>query len=157
MHLASGDIWKIRPEAKLKYDEKFFQLKPINGYITGEQAKNLFLMSGLPPQILAHSRALADRDADGKMDCGEFAVAMHLIEMKLKGFDIPKTLPPSMAAPAPAIIPNVPVYRASVPIVPPASVGNLVGGFGRSGSPVDKPQRSTSVSSQDSPTGVPLL
>ncbi|GIY06586.1 intersectin-1 [Caerostris darwini] len=119
-------------------------------------------MSGLPPQILAHIWALADRDADGKMDCGEFTVAMHLIEMKLKGFDIPKTLPPSMAAPAPAIIPNVPVYRppaplagAPVPIVPPASVGNLVGGFGRSGSPVDKPQRSTSVSSQDSPTGVP--
>lgn len=162
MHLASADIWKIRPEAKLKYDEKFFQLKPINGYITGEQAKNLFLMSGLPPQILAHIWALADRDADGKMDCSEFAVAMHLIEMKLKGFEIPKTLPPSMAVSAPAIIPNVPSYRppvpiggAPVPIVPPATVGNLVGGFGRSASPVDKPQRSTSVSSQDSPTGAP--
>lgn len=80
---ATPDIWKIRPEAKLKYDEKFYQLKPINGYITGifqiffqrrkafaaqflkqilkfnfiiagDQAKNLFLMSGLPPQILAH-------------------------------------------------------------------------------------------------------
>ncbi|GFY53570.1 intersectin-1 [Trichonephila inaurata madagascariensis] len=162
MHLASADIWKIRPEAKLKYDEKFFQLKPINGYITGEQAKNLFLMSGLPPQILAHIWSLADRDADGKMDCSEFAVAMHLIEMKLKGFEIPKTLPPSMAVPAAAIIPNVPAYRppvpiggAPVPIVPPVSVGNLVGGFGRSASPVDKPQRSTSVSSQDSPTGAP--
>ncbi|GFQ87798.1 intersectin-1 [Trichonephila clavata] len=162
MHLASADIWKIRPEAKLKYDEKFFQLKPVNGYITGEQAKNLFLMSGLPPQILAHIWSLADRDADGKMDCSEFAVAMHLIEMKLKGFEIPKTLPPSMAVPAPAIIPNVPAYRppvpiggAPVPIVPPVSVGNLVGGFGRSASPVDKPQRSTSVSSQDSPTGAP--
>ncbi|GFU31057.1 intersectin-1 [Nephila pilipes] len=163
MHLASADIWKIRPEAKLKYDEKFFQLKPVNGYITGEQAKNLFLMSGLPPQILAHIWSLADRDADGKMDCSEFAVAMHLIEMKLKGFELPKTLPPSMAAvPAPAVIPNVPAYRppvsiggTPVPIVPPASVGNLVGGFGRSASPVDKPQRSTSVSSQDSPTGAP--
>ncbi|GFX80080.1 intersectin-1 [Trichonephila clavipes] len=116
MHLASADIWKIRPEAKLKYDEKFFQLKPINGYITGEQAKNLFLMSGLPPQILAHIWSLADRDADGKMDCSEFAVAMHLIEMKLKGFEIPKTLPPSMAVPAAAIIPNVPAYRPPVPI-----------------------------------------
>ncbi|GFX80078.1 transposable element Tc3 transposase [Trichonephila clavipes] len=46
-------------------------------------------------------------------------------------------------------------FRAPVPIVTPVSVGNLVGGFGRSASPVDKPQRSTSVSSQDSPTGAP--
>ncbi|CAL1275959.1 unnamed protein product [Larinioides sclopetarius] len=161
MLLGSGDIWKIRPEAKLKYDEKFFQLKPVNGYITGEQAKNLFLMSGLPPQILAHIWTLADRDSDGKMDASEFAVAMHLIEMKLKGFELPKTLPPSMAMPAAAIIPNAPAYRPPVSLggapvpVPPATVGNLVGGFGRSASPVDKPQRTTSVSSQDSPTGIP--
>lgn len=32
---ATPDIWKIRPEAKLKYDEKFYQLKPVNGYIAG--------------------------------------------------------------------------------------------------------------------------
>lgn len=158
---ATPDIWKIRPEAKLKYDEKFYQLKPVNGYITGEQAKNLFLMSGLPPQILAHIWALADRDADGKMDANEFAIAMHLIELKIKGFDIPKTLPPSMGMPAATIIPGMPAFRppvalagAAVPIVPPAPMANMAAGFVRPASPVEKP-RTVSVSSQDSPTGMP--
>ncbi|KFM70235.1 hypothetical protein X975_27218, partial [Stegodyphus mimosarum] len=161
MHPASADLWKVRPEAKMKYDEKFYQLKPINGYITGEQAKNLFLMSGLPPQILAHIWALADRDADGKMDANEFAIAMHLIELKLKGIEVPKTLPPSMIVPPPAIIPTVPAFRPPVslggpiPIVPPAPLANMPVGFVRPASPVDKPQRSCSVSSQDSPTGMP--
>ncbi|XP_054706164.1 intersectin-1-like [Uloborus diversus] len=161
MHPASADIWKISPEAKLKYDEKFFQLKPVNGYITGDQAKNLFLMSGLPPQILAHIWALADRDADGKMDGNEFAIAMRLIEMKLQGYEVPKSLPPTMLAQPPVVMAAVPGFRppmalagAALPIAPPAPVGNITAGFVRPASPVDKP-RSCSVSSQDSPTGLP--
>lgn len=41
-------------------------------------------------------RGLADTDADGKMDINEFSIACKLIYLKLKGFDIPLTLPPSM-------------------------------------------------------------
>lgn len=39
---ATPDIWKIRPETKLKYDEKFYQLKPVNGYITGMFSDSFF-------------------------------------------------------------------------------------------------------------------
>lgn len=39
---ATPDIFKIRPEAKVKYEEKFYQLKPVNGYITGILLKHLF-------------------------------------------------------------------------------------------------------------------
>ncbi|KAG8194195.1 hypothetical protein JTE90_024532 [Oedothorax gibbosus] len=107
-----------------------------------------------------HYRALADRDADGKMDCNEFSIAMHLIELKMKGFEIPKQLPPAMAMPT-AIIPNVAGFRTQVPLggppvpiaAPSSGLENLVG-FGRPASPADK-QRTTSVSSLDSPTGVP--
>lgn len=60
------------------------------------------------------NRALADRDADGKMDATEFAIAMHLIELKIKGFDIPKTLPPSIGMPAATIIPGMPTFRPPV-------------------------------------------
>lgn len=158
------DVWRISPEVKAKYDEQFFQLKPINGYVTGDQAKNLFLQSGLPPQILAQIWALADRNADGKMDSFEFAIAMHLIQMKLKGAELPKILPSSMqvAAPqsvaiAPGFRPPVPVaVGPSVPAVPTSTMAPLTAGFIRPASPVDaKLQRSGSVSSQDSPTGVP--
>lgn len=52
------------------------------------------------------------------MDINEFAIAMHLIESKLKGYDIPKSLPPAMVMPtaAAAIIPGMPAFRPAVPV-----------------------------------------
>lgn len=151
------DIWRIAPEARAKFDEQFFQLKPINGFITGDQAKSLFLHSGLPPQILAHIWSLADITADGKMDRHEFSVAMHLIQMKLKGYELPKSLPQSLRTPPPPI-PSMSNFRPSQPSMGIGPVPGAIpsAGFIRSASPVDaKLQRSGSVSSQDSPTGVP--
>lgn len=43
-------------------------------------------------------RSLADTDSDGKMDINEFSIACKLINLKLRGFDIPKGLPPSLLA-----------------------------------------------------------
>lgn len=41
-------------------------------------------------------RGLADTDADGKMNLNEFSIACKLINLKLRGFEIPKGLPPSL-------------------------------------------------------------
>lgn len=50
------------------------------------------------------SRQLADMNSDGKMDKKEFSIAMHLIKKKLQGFELPKTLPPSLKAdPSPSM------------------------------------------------------
>ena len=43
-------------------------------------------------------RALADTDADGKMNVNEFSIACKLINLKLRGFEVPKTLPPTLIA-----------------------------------------------------------
>lgn len=43
--------------------------------------------------IGAGCRSLADHDADGKMDRNEFSVACKLITMKLRGMEVPATLP----------------------------------------------------------------
>lgn len=43
-------------------------------------------------------RALADTDADGKMNIDEFSMACKLINLKLRGFEVPKVLPPTMIA-----------------------------------------------------------
>jgi hypothetical protein len=42
-------------------------------------------------------RGLADVNGDGQMDVNEFSLACKMITMKLKGFEVPKTLPPAMA------------------------------------------------------------
>lgn len=41
---------------------------------------------------------MADRDCDGKMNINEFSIACKLVNLKLRGFEIPKQLPPSLLA-----------------------------------------------------------
>ncbi|XP_071643999.1 intersectin-1 isoform X4 [Temnothorax longispinosus] len=88
------DPWVIQPRERMRYQEQFDSLKPINGIVTGEQAKGFLLRSQLPPAILGQIWALSDTDADGKMDVNEFSIACKLINLKLRGFEIPKVLPP---------------------------------------------------------------
>ncbi|XP_056016290.1 intersectin-1-like isoform X4 [Ostrea edulis] len=101
---AGAAAWKITGEDRAKHDSQFFQLKPVNGFITGEQARGFFLQSGLPTAVLGQIWQLADMNSDGKMDKKEFSIAMHLIKKKLQGFELPKTLPPSLKAdPSPSM------------------------------------------------------
>ncbi|XP_011689438.1 PREDICTED: intersectin-1 isoform X2 [Wasmannia auropunctata] len=88
------DPWVIQPRERLRYQEQFDSLKPINGIVTGEQAKGFLLRSQLQPAILGQIWALSDTDADGKMDINEFSIACKLINLKLRGFEIPNVLPP---------------------------------------------------------------
>ncbi|KAK2154784.1 hypothetical protein LSH36_257g02045 [Paralvinella palmiformis] len=98
------DPWKITSEERSKHDTQFFSLKPVGGFVTGDQAKGFFLQSGLPAPVLMHIWSLADMNGDGKMDKKEFSIACHLISTKLKGLELPKALPASLKAdPVPTI------------------------------------------------------
>ncbi|CAI9736020.1 intersectin-1 isoform X2 [Octopus vulgaris] len=93
-----SDVWRITGEERGKHDSQFFLLKPVNGFITGEQAKGFFMQSGLPTAVLGQIWTLADMNTDGKMDKKEFSIAMHLIKKKLQGYELPKSLPASLKA-----------------------------------------------------------
>ncbi|KAM8716657.1 hypothetical protein ACLKA7_003524 [Drosophila subpalustris] len=90
------DAWAVTHREKLKYQEQFKALQPQGGFVTGAQAKGFFLQSQLPPLILGQIWALADTDSDGKMNINEFSIACKLINLKLRGMEIPKTLPPTL-------------------------------------------------------------
>ncbi|XP_011306596.1 intersectin-2 isoform X3 [Fopius arisanus] len=109
------DPWTIQPREKVHYKEQFESLKPVNGVVTGEQAKGFLLRSQLPPPILGQIWALSDTDADGKMDVNEFSIACKLIHLKLRGLEVPQTLPPTL------------VQSLQSPIAAPQTVSN--GGF----------------------------
>ncbi|CAH1112689.1 unnamed protein product [Psylliodes chrysocephalus] len=94
----STDPWVILARERARYEEQFRSLKPTNGIITGDQAKSFLLQSQLPPLVLGQIWALADTDADGKMNIEEFSIACKLINLKLRGYDVPKGLPPSLLA-----------------------------------------------------------
>uniref|UniRef100_A0A665V071 Intersectin 1 (SH3 domain protein) n=1 Tax=Echeneis naucrates TaxID=173247 RepID=A0A665V071_ECHNA len=98
--MVGPDVFLISVEERAKHDQQFHSLSPtVGGYITGDQARNFFLQSGLPPPILAQIWALADMNSDGRMDIHEFSIAMKLIKLKLQGHPLPPTLPPSMKQP----------------------------------------------------------
>ncbi|BFF94509.1 intersectin-1 [Drosophila madeirensis] len=92
------DAWAVTQREKLKYQEQFKGLQPQAGFITGAQAKGFFLQSQLPPLILGQIWALADTDSDGKMNINEFSIACKLINLKLRGMEVPKALPPTLLA-----------------------------------------------------------
>lgn len=56
--------------------------------------------SKLPNSVLSKIWKLADVDKDGMLDADEFALAMHLINVKIDGNDIPYTLPEHLCPPS---------------------------------------------------------
>ncbi|KAJ8008716.1 hypothetical protein DPEC_G00081300 [Dallia pectoralis] len=103
----SVNVWTISPEERLKHDTQFDSLTPVLGHISGKQARNFFLQSGLPPQVLAEIWSLADMNDDGQMDRLEFSIAMKLIKITLQGRGLPASLPTSMKQPPAAMPPSM--------------------------------------------------
>ena len=56
--------------------------------------------SKLPNSVLGKVWKLADVDKDGMLDCDEFALAMHLINVKLDGHELPVDLPDHLVPPS---------------------------------------------------------
>ncbi|ORX90754.1 hypothetical protein K493DRAFT_317744 [Basidiobolus meristosporus CBS 931.73] len=71
----------------------FNSLNPNNGYLSGEQARNIFLESGLDVSVLEKIWDLADMDKDGSMTFEEFSIAMKLIYESINGHPIPNSVP----------------------------------------------------------------
>ena len=87
-------------EKKHIYDALFESLSPINGKVSGTSAKKQMLQSKLPNTVLGRIWKLSDVDRDGMLDSDEFAVAQHLISIKLDGHDIPEALPRHLVPPS---------------------------------------------------------
>ncbi|XP_043930108.1 EH domain-containing protein 4 [Protopterus annectens] len=91
--------WVIAKD-KPKYDEIFYTLSPVNGKISGASAKKDMLNSKLPNTVLGKIWKLADCDKDGMLDDEEFALARHLIKVKLEGYELPNELPSHLVPPS---------------------------------------------------------
>lgn len=91
-------VWIVDKD-KPKYDEIFNNLNPIDNKITGAAAKTEMIKSNLPNTILSRIWKLSDLDKDGMLDSEEFALAMHLMQIKLNGHDLPQELPRHLIPP----------------------------------------------------------
>lgn len=78
----------------------FNSLNPVDGKVNGANAKQEMVKSKLPNTVLGKIWKLSDVDRDGHLDADEFALAMHLINIKISGHDIPSTLPSHLVPPS---------------------------------------------------------
>jgi len=62
--------------------------------------KTEMMKSQLPSSVLGKIYRLADVDQDGLLDADEFALMMHLISIKLDGYDLPSSLPSHLIPPS---------------------------------------------------------
>lgn len=96
--LEPNHVWIVDKD-KPKYDEIFESLNPIDGKLTGRAVKSELIKSNLPNTILSRIWRLSDLNSDGMLDSEEFALAMHLTNIKLNGHDLPDVLPRHLIPP----------------------------------------------------------
>ncbi|KAG1457907.1 hypothetical protein G6F56_006513 [Rhizopus delemar] len=85
---------EITPEEYAKYKVFFNQLSTNNsGYVSGADAVVFFKHSKLPESDLAQIWDMADTNSTGQLTEQEFAKAMHMINRRLAGGDVPSSLP----------------------------------------------------------------
>ncbi|XP_072516513.1 EH domain-containing protein 2 [Salminus brasiliensis] len=95
----SGESWVVSKD-KPKYDEIFYNLSPHEGKLSGTKVKDWMVRTQLPSSVLGRIWKLSDVDCDGMLDDEEFALASHLIEVKLEGFGLPPKLPAHLVPPS---------------------------------------------------------
>ncbi|CAF1330353.1 unnamed protein product [Rotaria sp. Silwood1] len=88
------DPWTINTVQREYYTKQFQNLqKDITKVINGHIAKEFFERSNLPTSELSQIWNLSDVDHDGALSLGEFCTAMHLVVLRLNGFQLPDELP----------------------------------------------------------------
>ncbi|XP_013362683.1 PREDICTED: epidermal growth factor receptor substrate 15-like 1 isoform X2 [Chinchilla lanigera] len=94
--------WVVPVADKMRFDEIFLKTDlDLDGYVSGQEVKEIFMHSGLTQSLLAHIWALADTRQMGKLSKDQFALAMHFIQQKVsKGIDPPQVLSPDMVPPS---------------------------------------------------------
>ena len=96
-----GVGWVVSANDKLMFDQTFKKADlDMDGFVNGQEARDIFIQSGLPQNILAHIWSLADLDGSGKLNHEQFAIAMWLIKQALAGVEPPQMLTPEMIPPS---------------------------------------------------------
>ena len=98
--LGAGEPEWIVNKDRSRWDAIFESLGPTKGKVSGSVAKKEMIKSRLPNPVLAKVWRLSDVDQDGALDSDEFALAMHLINIKLEGYDLPEDLPDHLVPPS---------------------------------------------------------
>lgn len=88
----------LTAQDKAKFVRLFNGCGPVNGLLSSEKAREVFVKSKLPVEKLSQIWNLSDTHNRGSLDVADFTVAMYLIQASMSGqlSFIPTTLPPGL-------------------------------------------------------------
>ncbi|XP_016142417.1 epidermal growth factor receptor substrate 15-like 1 isoform X2 [Sinocyclocheilus grahami] len=114
----SSDLWVVPVEDREQYEEIFdLADSDFDRMVGGGEVKDIFMNSRLPQSVLAHIWSLADTQHTGKLTKEQFCLAMHLIQEKVKGVDLPQSLTPDMIPPSERGAAGTPILSGFTPSV----------------------------------------
>ncbi|TPX69736.1 hypothetical protein SpCBS45565_g02147 [Spizellomyces sp. 'palustris'] len=154
----SGGVFNMSAEERERFTAAFNSCKPLDGFVTGEAAKELFIKSTLPVDALSKIWNLVDTSGAGKLDIHQFSAAMILITRLRQGAlpAVPATIPSHLLGPtttlptldSPSVSP-IKDLGLHTPLAPPLS-SRLLNRMSTVGPPPSSPRidrRRTIVSS----------
>ncbi|KAG5646744.1 hypothetical protein DXG03_002426 [Asterophora parasitica] len=105
--------WEINPVAKATADYHFDSLDPEKtGFVEGDVAAKFMLGYDLRSEDLAHIWNLADLYSNNRLTRECFAIAIHFIQAKLNGAELPQVLPDFLIPPSLRTqMPNTELHR----------------------------------------------
>ncbi|KAI0005866.1 hypothetical protein BJV74DRAFT_874996 [Russula compacta] len=88
----------LTAQDKARFTRLFNGCGPINGLLSGEKAREVFVRSKLSVEKLSQIWTLSDTHNRGSLDVSDFIVAMYLVQASMSGQlpFIPTTLPPGL-------------------------------------------------------------
>ncbi|KAJ7233123.1 hypothetical protein B0H12DRAFT_1144175 [Mycena haematopus] len=111
----------LTPVDKAKFHRLFVNSGPVNGWIDGERAREIFAKSKLSAEPLSQIWELADIERRGALDLRGFTIALHLIQglMNNRFFTVPSFLPNELYEQAAAPVPEPPSPLSPLSMTPP--------------------------------------
>ncbi|TFY74438.1 hypothetical protein EWM64_g9574 [Hericium alpestre] len=96
--LSASGLPPLTTEDRAKFDRLFQGCGPVNGLLSGDKARDVFVKSKLPVDTLSQIWALSDTQSRGSLDLTDFRIAMYLIQAYISGKlpFVPTTLPPGL-------------------------------------------------------------
>lgn len=91
--------WMLDRGSLARYQRTFLQAdRDGDGFVEGEEAREVLDKTSLPAEELARIWFLADTDQDGRLAWGEFLCAMHIASRRAQeGIPLPDVLPAELA------------------------------------------------------------
>eukprot|EP00029_Vermamoeba_vermiformis_P010775 TRINITY_DN574_c0_g2_i1.p1 TRINITY_DN574_c0_g2~~TRINITY_DN574_c0_g2_i1.p1 ORF type:complete len:670 (+),score=233.70 TRINITY_DN574_c0_g2_i1:40-2049(+) len=95
------DVWNIPSDKQELYEEMFAKIDlEETGKIESHMAMDIFGKQGMGFGAVGQIWAIADADKDDQLSLIEFCIAMHLVDMKKQGMELPVVLPNNLLASA---------------------------------------------------------